>query len=120
MISSSAGTPAVVSDRLCVVYERKTGRIIHMHRATTLEGGLIPEDDKVRVTALEHAARLHKEEKREHMETTFVDPKTYKAGAFHKIDLKTRKLIATSQILKFSKPRSGTSLKKRRSRRATR
>jgi len=42
------GAVAVItSERLCVVYERSSGEIVHTHRVVTLEGGREPSEHEM-------------------------------------------------------------------------
>jgi hypothetical protein len=94
MNQSTPGFPPVVSEQVHVVYEQKTGRIIHVHSVSTLRGGEAPSEKDVHARALEHAAVLHETEKRESMKVISVDPKDFRHGDSFKIDPKKLRLVA--------------------------
>lgn len=92
---STKGMLPVVSEKLYVAYHRKTGRVVHIHRVLTLEGGQARPEADVHAWLLENALRLHKDMKRDQLSVTAVDPKSFRPHASHKVDLKTLKLVAT-------------------------
>lgn len=97
MNHSTPGIPPVISEQVQVVYDGKTGRIIHVHKVSTLRGGETPSEKDVHTRALEHAAVLHGTEKRESMKVISVDPKDFRHGESFKIDTKKLRLVALPQ-----------------------
>lgn len=98
MIQSTPKVPPVVSDKLAVVYESGTGKIVHMHRVTNLKGGRGRSDDKICSAALEQATKIHPDLHHEHVKVALVNPETHKPGASYKIDRKTLQLVGTPRV----------------------
>lgn len=82
----------IISERACAAYSSKTGRILHIHRVISYEGGGIPSDDALRAAALEHHKTLSPGKSRPLVETLIVDPAVL-SGAGPKVDLKTKRLV---------------------------
>jgi hypothetical protein len=97
MNQATPRVPPVVSEQLCIVYEQNTGRIIHAHGSSTLEGGEVTSASDLHARALERAAGLHKTEKRENMQVTSIDPKAFQPGFSYSIDPKTSQLVLTAR-----------------------
>ena len=96
-IASTPGVAAVVSDKLCAVYDEETGEVIHFHRVTTLDGGDAPDDDQIQARALEHADALDYARGGSQggtIKAALVDLHDFQPGRVHKVDLQTRKLVA--------------------------
>ena len=58
MRSEWTGPNRVVAQRFSVVYDDRTGRVLHVHESTALEGAEIPEDSVLEQRAIELAHRL--------------------------------------------------------------
>ena len=94
MIQSTPGAAKVLSDQLYLVYHKKKGDIIHAHRVTILEGGQPYEDSSISSRAIEHAAKLHRNLKPEHVAVIITDPKNFSKGHSHSVDIKTLRLVS--------------------------
>jgi hypothetical protein len=93
MITSTPGVPAIMSDKICVAYDPRTGDIVHIHRVTTLEGAEIPSEESIRACTLRHAENRLQISQTCPAETMFAEPRHFHPAANHKVDLDTRKLI---------------------------
>jgi hypothetical protein len=85
--------PPPEDEKLCVLYDPSTGRIVHTHRVTTMAGGR-----KVDKAEMEKRTRQRaKSRGRDISGLTLlhVDPETYKLGAFYEVNLRTKKLVET-------------------------
>jgi hypothetical protein len=82
------GDVAVESEKACVVYEAKTGRIVHLHRVITLRGGKAPSASAMEARALELAGQRSASVKVLHLEADSVQ-----SGSAYKVDLKKMKLV---------------------------
>jgi len=51
--------PALERVRTVALYERDTGRIVHVHVELTFAGGVQPTDDQIVAATLQRAARRH-------------------------------------------------------------
>jgi hypothetical protein len=58
MRSEWTGPNRVVAHRFSVVYDDRTGKILHVHESAALEGAEIPDDDALEKRAVELAQRL--------------------------------------------------------------
>jgi hypothetical protein len=94
MINSTKGMPKVVSEKLCVVYDAK-GKVVHMHKVSTMEGAVTPSDDLIKARALEHAEKMKNVGiSATKLKAVLVEPKSFHPGSSHTIDLKTLTLVA--------------------------
>ena len=107
MISSTPGVPPIVSDKLCIVYDSRTGDIVHIHRVTTLEGAKIPSEESIAASALQRAETILQRLQGRPLKTTFSKPENFHPGSFHKIDLNTYKLIAIPREEQMFSPKIG-------------
>ena len=51
--------PALEKVRTVALYERDTGKIVHVHAELTFTGGTQPTDDEIVAATLQRAARRH-------------------------------------------------------------
>ncbi|HEX7251609.1 MAG TPA: hypothetical protein VF376_01925 [Thermoanaerobaculia bacterium] len=86
------GNMEVQSDRACVVYDSKTGRILHVHRVITLRGGEDPTGPQIEARALELMTKGKR--KTGKVKTLFVEPKSLRAGAVLRVNVRTRTLVS--------------------------
>jgi hypothetical protein len=96
MHQTSPNMAPVVLDKLSVVYDRNTGRVVHMHRVTSLKGGHSPSDHEIQRRALEHAVHSHKELKAEHLAVTYAEPTVIQPRTNYTVDLNTLQLVTKS------------------------
>jgi hypothetical protein len=86
----SAATVEIQSERACVVYHPRTGRILHLHRVITLRGGREPGAPQIEARALALAAK----KRRGPMRVLHVDPAALTPGVDYKVDVKKMSLSA--------------------------
>jgi hypothetical protein len=86
------GNFEVQSDRACVVYDAKTGRILHVHRVITLRGGEDPSGPQIEARALELMRTDKKKTPR--VKTLLVDSKNFRSGTVPRVNVKTRSLVS--------------------------
>lgn len=91
-IQSTPGAPAVVADRLALVYDG-SGRILHHHRVTTLQGARTRTDQEVAEAALSHARQRRGGELPAAASVLLVTPDQLTAGHLHRVDVAARVLI---------------------------
>lgn len=92
MIASIPNMKLVESDRICAVYDAKTGRIHHLHRVITLKGGPSPSPAEIEARAIELAMEKGKSSAK--FKTLHLSPEQLHPGARHKVDPKTGSLIS--------------------------
>jgi hypothetical protein len=91
MNTMTTGNMEVQSDRACVVYDSKTGRILHVHRVITLRGGEDPTGPQIEARALE--LMIKGKRKAAKVKTLLVDPQRLGAGSVHRVNIRTRSLV---------------------------
>jgi hypothetical protein len=103
MKTSPGGDVAVDSEQACVVYEAKTGRVVHLHRVITLRGGKGPSKDAMEARALELAGGGSRAE----VKVLHLDPESLQSGSAYKVDLKKLQLVQSppSAALSLGTPR---------------
>lgn len=79
----------VESERVFLVHDAKTGKIVHVHRVVTHRGAQSPSDDVAQKRALELAEHFGHPVKK--LNVVRVDG--YKSGGTQKVDVKSGKLI---------------------------
>jgi hypothetical protein len=77
---------------MVVLYDPKTGNIVHKHQAVTTRGGTHPDPDTLEKLAADHASRA--------MNTSVagmgflhVDPSEVDSAAHYTVDIKSRSLL---------------------------
>lgn len=103
-MNSTPGAPAVIADRLAVVYDR-SGRILHHHRVTTLAGGRVRTDEQVAEAALAHAKDSRGDDLAPGVAVILIAPSEFTAGHTHRVDVGARRLISTPIQLPPLRPR---------------
>ena len=86
---------AVSSERLCVVYERSSGEIVHTHRVVTLEGGREPDEDEMAAYAVSLASRRRGSE--DGLETLHVASDALQPGRRYRVEHEHKRLVATDK-----------------------
>jgi len=76
---------------ICVLYDPADGRILHMHRVTTLPGGRKMDTKEVEARTFELAKRCGVDVSRAH--ALHVDPRDVKPSVPHRVDVRTRRLV---------------------------
>jgi hypothetical protein len=77
---------------MVVLYDPKTGDIVHTHQAVTTRGGTHPDQAALEKEAAEHASRLRKAPV-EGMAFLAVDPSKIDLNARYTVDLRNRSLV---------------------------
>jgi hypothetical protein len=91
LANSTNGAPAVIADKLALVYD-KTGEILHVHRVTTLEGGRSRSDEEIGRAALDHAKRSRHKRASAEAEVLVIEAHELKPGHTHRVDVAKRVL----------------------------
>ncbi len=90
-IAQAGQVGKVATTRSVVVYNRKDGRIVHIHHVIALEGtepSTVSENEKA---ALFHAGRRGHEESK--IAALHVDSASLKEGGHYKVDVKVSQLV---------------------------
>ena len=95
------GDVAVESEKACVVYEAKTGRVVHLHRVITLRGGKAPSANAIEARALELAGQRSGAA----VKVLHLDPESVQSGSAYKVDLKKLKLVQSPASASFGAAR---------------
>ena len=95
MLNSTPRAPQVVAEYLSAAYEKTTGRIVHLHKTTVLQGGDNPGLPQRAEHALAAMKAMAGARSTPDVEVADVDPKSYRAGQTHRFDLRARRLVAT-------------------------
>jgi hypothetical protein len=107
MNSFSGGDAEVESEKACVVYEAKTGRIVHLHRVITLRGGKAPTESAIEAKALQLAGERSKAA----LKALHIDSKSVQSERAYAVDLKKLQLVESPRSTTAS---SGASRKARK------
>src|SRR5579872_327884 len=75
---------------MVVLYDPKTGDIVHTHQAVTTRGGTHPDEPALEKEAAEHAARMRSVAG---MSFLHVDPRMVDLNTRYTVDLKNRSLV---------------------------
>lgn len=91
-MKTAASQMPVRSNKLCVVYDPESGRMHHLHRVVTFEGGSEPSPEQIAADALKafhglHAGRHGK------FETLHVDHDAIEPGKKYRVDVQTKRLV---------------------------
>lgn len=96
MRSEWTGPNRVVAHRFSVVYDNRTGKILHVHESTALEGAKIPGDRTLEKRAVELAQRLSGDRlgaAATRLSVLTVAAAEVDQAARMKVDVKTRTLV---------------------------
>jgi hypothetical protein len=80
---------------IVVVYDAKSGDIVHKHECVSLRGGTHPSKQMLEKDALEQASRAGRDTTK--VSLLHVDPKDLNIDAHYKVDTKTRTLVEVQQ-----------------------
>ena len=92
-VSSTKRAAPIVSDKVALVYDA-TGKIVHIHRVTTLKGGRARSDEEIVRAAREHGSRGHHSIPASGTEVLLGEAHELKPGHVHRVDVTTRSLKA--------------------------
>jgi hypothetical protein len=82
----------IESESVVVIFNPRTGAIIHRHHVITEKGGKHP-DEKIRERDALHQLRQAQPEFKAKTALLHIDPKTIKPGILYKVDAKKRVLV---------------------------
>jgi len=82
---------------MVVLYDPKTGDILHTHQAVTTRGGTHPDQAALQKEAAEHASRLRKIPA-DGMAFLAVDPREIDLNARYVVDVKNRSMKAVPRV----------------------
>ena len=89
---NAIGSAATIrSKKACVVYDAETGRVWHVHRVVTFDGGREPSDAEVAADALRALRSLHAGLGA--LETLRVDHDELKPGKRYRVDVDKKTLL---------------------------
>jgi hypothetical protein len=77
---------------MVIIYDPKTGDIVHTHQAVTTRGGAHPDQTTLEKLAADHASRA-KNTSMDGMAFLHVDPQEFDFGARYSIDVRSRSLV---------------------------
>src|SRR5271165_4822244 len=77
---------------MVVLYDPKTGDIVHTHQAVTTRGGSHPDPETLEKLAADHASRT-KNSSVAGMAFLHVDPSAIDSAAHYTVDVKSRSLL---------------------------
>jgi hypothetical protein len=89
----------IAGHEVCVVFDRKTGKVAHIHESVTYEGAEPPSKDQVASRAMELSRQLAAKlpgVKVDQLEVLHVRPDELIDGSVLKVNVRTRQLIATA------------------------
>jgi hypothetical protein len=101
----------------CVIFDRKTGKVAHIHEAITFEGADLPSKAAVEARALELAREFAAKlpgVKFDRLEVLHIDPAELAAGRSVRVDIKARRLVPVA----IKRPASRKAAKRPASRKA--
>ena len=102
---ASIGTVEVGSESAVVIFDPRTGAIIHRHDVVTEKGGKHPDEKTRERDALEQFRHAQPEFKAK-TAVIYVDPNTIKPQAPYKVD--TKRLVLVEQPIKQPSKRRRT------------
>jgi hypothetical protein len=97
MRSEWNGPNRVVAHRYSVVYDGRTGRILHVHESRAIEGAQMPGDRVLEERALELAGRFSRDRfaaAARHLSVLTVDATEVDQDGPMKVDVRKRKLVS--------------------------
>jgi hypothetical protein len=86
--------PSPEHERLCVLYDPATGRIVHTHRVMTMPGGRRVDEEEMERRTRERARSRGRDIKG--LALLHIDPKTHRQDAFYKVDVEAKTLVETT------------------------
>jgi len=77
---------------MVIIYDPKTGNIVHTHQVVSTRGGAHPDRDTLETTAAEHATRARNAPIAT-MAFLHVDPREIDRDAYYMVDVTSRALL---------------------------
>jgi hypothetical protein len=122
MRSDSSNGLQIAEHQTCVVYDRKTGRVAHIHDSITFAGAERPTKDQFEARAMDLARQLTTERRGlqlDRLEILHVHPDELEHVAAPRVDVKTRRLLQAEDLLPGAlKPKKDRTAKKRKTKRS--
>jgi hypothetical protein len=111
MTNDIGGDLEISGHRICVVFDSRTGRVVHIHESIALEGTKLLADDALRARSLELAAgSANRDAKsRVRMETIVVAPEELPQDGHFRMNPKSRAFMP----VKPARPRSKAKVKRK-------
>jgi len=119
MTNDIGGDLEISGHRICIVYDSRTGRVVHIHESIALEGTKLLADDALRARSLELAAGSANREgakSRVRMETIVVAPEELPQDGPFTVNPKSRAFTPA----KPARPRSKAKAKRKAKRTGSR
>jgi hypothetical protein len=98
----------VVSHQTCVVFDKKTGKVAHIHNSFTFEGGEVPSKKDFESRAIELARQFAAQRtgiKLDRLEILHVRPEELEHVLAPKVDVKARRLVQGDAIPSLLTPK---------------
>jgi len=90
-------TPQLLkTDKSFVVYDKKTGKILHIHHVISMPGSPILQESEMEEEARNFARSLSTKSKRE-MKVLKVDPDLVEKNTFARVDVKKLSLVPATK-----------------------
>ena len=105
MHSDSSGGLQVAAHQTCVVFDKKTGKVAHIHDCITFEGAEIPSKEHVESRAMQLTRQIAATRpgiKLDRLEVLHVKPEELEHVLGTRVDVKTRKLVQEGDMLPSS------------------
>ena len=104
--AAAVGSSNVVSEHICVVYNSKTGEVVHVHHVVNLRGANVTERPEAEARAIELALAIGKGRNRLQMKTLFASRADLIPAGRFKVDLRSNKLVVSTERSKKSSKRT--------------
>jgi hypothetical protein len=93
--------PRITHEDMVVIYDARSGRIVHRHEVVTFEGGAHPDDDAMEADAWDELEQSQPELKRqlkgaalrERFAVVRAKPDTFKPNTMYRVDPTSRRLV---------------------------
>jgi hypothetical protein len=90
LIRNDKGVTAEASD-MCVLYDPKSGDIVHLHQQMTFPGGRKPSRDELEAQALQHAEKARGTGLK--LKALHVPAQQYERSKCYKVHVKSQRLV---------------------------
>lgn len=88
------GHVEVEQESVVVIYDPKTGHVVHRHHAFTAKGGTHPDKAALERDAMEQLSRAQPHLDIKHFAVLHVEPAVLKAAGVHKVDVAKKAVVA--------------------------
>ncbi len=93
-----SGHVEVEQESVVVVYDPKTGDIVHRHHAMTAKGGTHPDQKTLEHDAMEQLSVAQPHADIKNFAILHVDPAVLKSAILHKVDIAKKALVAIEPL----------------------